>query len=673
MKRALLAALALAVVAVGCNQTTSRPAARLSGTYSLALANDFLFVTSADRSELRVLDLTKTPTDFVRAPNPLEPLAIPVVDYPDAIARDLKWGEAGAEFVGTYVYAWGQGGHEISAVATDRGLLKEIRRINVGLPLTAVAARASDDGQTSSLYVATYEGQGAGLGTVRRYVLPGADALASAEPPPPTVVATFAGSAVNALAVLPQDGQIIVSLRETPTTLGDVLWIDANTGATLGSLRFPANLANPLDCAAITSGAQFSSPLAGGTAEGSRADCGFSAPTRQLWIDAVRDSSDPRVRVWGMLDEESCGRQEYCTGLEAVELPLQGEAGAPKIVLDKLGLPMPTLRPSSGLLTSFSLAPNAAISVPGFGVTTFPLLGFATTGSGSIFVFDARPPEVFNLSAGPNAPTNSSQRLSGGELSGGPVDMFTGFGAARNERISIVYGGVLSSVRAWDGGIFPEQPVASLLQAGDRISFANCSTDGTGELLVTGSPDAGFGASGSPSGCDAGVALFAFRAAETSAQPFVVSGSVTGLMGRVGPGQTFQFPAADFNQRLSRYFFHTESALLAPANAPNPDGGALKPLPDEQLRFELVAPPADVQVGDRYIIDTSAGYQPLNVPVDPLVLGAYPNHYVPTAVVRSPTQNRLYLAYPSASDVLEIDVTNYSSTSGAYSISVPYQ
>ena len=76
MSRAL--SLVVAALAVACSQPPPGLETRISGTRSLALVGDLLFVTATDRSELRVLDLSVSPRrDFVRAPNPIEPLSIP--------------------------------------------------------------------------------------------------------------------------------------------------------------------------------------------------------------------------------------------------------------------------------------------------------------------------------------------------------------------------------------------------------------------------------------------------------------------------------------------------------------------------------------------------------------------------------------------------------------------
>jgi hypothetical protein len=95
VRRALVAAL---VLLCACSSRTAAPPARISGVNDIALVDNLLFITSTDRNELRALDLGEpefivnlVARDFVRAPNPLEPLSIPVLDRPVGIARDVRW------------------------------------------------------------------------------------------------------------------------------------------------------------------------------------------------------------------------------------------------------------------------------------------------------------------------------------------------------------------------------------------------------------------------------------------------------------------------------------------------------------------------------------------------------------------------------------------------------
>src|SRR5262245_19787336 len=93
-----LGAAALVAVALACTQAGTPQPGGGAGTYDLARVGNLVFVTSADLSELRVIDAHSDggpngtgPKDWVRAPNPIEPLEIPVEGRPVGLARDLRY------------------------------------------------------------------------------------------------------------------------------------------------------------------------------------------------------------------------------------------------------------------------------------------------------------------------------------------------------------------------------------------------------------------------------------------------------------------------------------------------------------------------------------------------------------------------------------------------------
>src|SRR6476619_4113756 len=106
-----------------------------------------------------------------------------------------------------------------------------------------------------------------------------------------------------------------------------------------------------------------------------------------------------------MLDAESCGRREQCTGLQAVEIPADGSAphlatshvqeftnpgdGGTDVLLGYDTLPMVTIRASSGAPNGFTLNPGARIVDPNLGLEEFSLAGLVTGGTGAITVFNA--------------------------------------------------------------------------------------------------------------------------------------------------------------------------------------------------------------------------------------------------------------------------------------------
>ncbi len=89
MRRAWLLLLpSLVALGFACSGATSAPPAALTGAHDLQLVKNMLLVTSSDKDELRVLDLEPSglplgTREFLPAPDPIEPLSIPVITRPD--------------------------------------------------------------------------------------------------------------------------------------------------------------------------------------------------------------------------------------------------------------------------------------------------------------------------------------------------------------------------------------------------------------------------------------------------------------------------------------------------------------------------------------------------------------------------------------------------------------
>ncbi|MGZ3460059.1 MAG: hypothetical protein ACXU86_16325, partial [Archangium sp.] len=183
MKRFIvsLGVLAGALLSACTQEAQTLTPAEMSGTYDLALVKDLLFVTSSDRNELRVLSLAQAQADrrFEPAPNPLEPLSIPVLERPQALTRDVLYVD-GVDWIAlttsdltkdeykglnqddvlaaqkrALVYARSNGSTQISIVATGSDnpseALREVRRLETTEmassrgPVTAFAALAPSD------------------------------------------------------------------------------------------------------------------------------------------------------------------------------------------------------------------------------------------------------------------------------------------------------------------------------------------------------------------------------------------------------------------------------------------------------------------------------------------------------------------------------------------------
>ncbi len=155
----------LAVVATACSQSGVAPPTQMSGTNSSVVSGSLLFVTSTRSNELRVLDLEPRPglqRDFVRAPNPLSPLSIPTLPAPVELATPTRYGPLGQPLQGDWVFARGAGSSAVTVVGAVNcpQQLKEFGRIapRPDSVVTALTSRLTVDDLQAQLFFATFDG-----------------------------------------------------------------------------------------------------------------------------------------------------------------------------------------------------------------------------------------------------------------------------------------------------------------------------------------------------------------------------------------------------------------------------------------------------------------------------------------------------------------------------------
>ncbi|WP_224362025.1 hypothetical protein [Hyalangium versicolor] len=389
----------------GCSDTQSiQTTAGLSGTYDLTAVGNYVFATSADRNELRVLDLAASPRDWVRAPNPIEPLAIPVLRRPLYLARDIRYETDGSEATGPYIYARSAGTEEISVVAavetTDEGekaYFKEAKRLGGLGFVTAFAARGAPKGGKSVLYFATQDESGSKL---FRLELEGPEALmAMAQQPQATEIpltTPLTDQSVTALLVMPAaEGQerIVVATRKTSVTAasGDRTYLlDPVSGAELVEYQFggPVRL--------LATHAAVSNLLLDKTSEGTTiCDLDDTLPPKVDLAHSVTTLKEGTY-VFGVLDESACTLldQEACSGVLAVE------ASTGALAVDSTESPMLPIRVGQALPTGLTIAADADVLIRCDGTSTVqrrPLIGIVPASDGRINIFDAAKLRSFDL------------------------------------------------------------------------------------------------------------------------------------------------------------------------------------------------------------------------------------------------------------------------------------
>ena len=353
-----------AVFVFGCQQQTTATRANLIGTHDLVLVDQltspttlagistdvdgvstvagvpsrYLFVTSADTNELRILENVRTGLtgrNFVRAPNPLESLSIPVLDRPTLLAADEGRNRGGVRVTGAYVYAGRPGAAEVSVVSLAQRRQLGGRPMATPGPVTAMGAWMNVDATAplletplpaiTTLYVATWDGAFASV--YRAQIATDSPAL----------------DQLTWERVFLVDQTPIVALRVVAPL----------ASRTLEGAPFCATA----PCLALST--RFDSGKGGASllldpATNRSTRLGFSGPVRYL------TASNNAARVYGILDEQACG-SAACGGVVAVDLVSSTADGGFPAALDALGLPMQPLRQGLGLITGLTVAAGGRV------------------------------------------------------------------------------------------------------------------------------------------------------------------------------------------------------------------------------------------------------------------------------------------------------------------------
>ncbi|MFL5357244.1 hypothetical protein [Archangium sp.] len=726
MKRFIVSLVVVAgALLSACTQTseTIQPVG-LSGTYDLVLVGDLLFVTSADSDELRALQLSTEVTErkFVQAPNPLEALSIPVLERPQALARDERYDENGAERSGSYVFARSSGSTQISVVGAfnrpDR--LKELARLDTkGLtadkssgPVTAFAARAADvaEGEEggSTLYFATQEGDGGRLWQVQLpapaellAVVQQSKDLCDSDPPNcKSVSELLSGNvkplpeaglptnvSVSSILVLPQPEMIAVATRGTAggATLGTSFTVELGTGMKQ-ELKFGAQVLQLATHGKVT------------------------YTDRQN----VSKTLEAGERIFGVLDASSCGGALQCTGVLAVQAREGGKDGKVangEVLSDVSGYPMMAINAGSGLPTGLSLSTDTnLIQQPGEPVDlpvpkqnpgdaqtytardrSVPLLGIVPLSNGEILFFDGVNLAPFNVNAN-NVTTGGIERAVNEATftrsliratgtaaeDTGDIEVATTYGVTRSQTYLLTYESVLPGMEALaiDEGAFrvPYQPRGAakgqVVEPGDHVVLLLSATSTQactdGELTVVSVlPPSGDEAratlvtSGAiPAACS-GYGFFQVRA--SGDRPLVLSTAGEDYLQRLGVNETFS--------RTGTYFFHPEGYMGQSENL------------EVSIRVTSLSRGTLLR-GARYVVTTQANYFPYVITVDTVNFAGLRSFRLPGPVVywkppldaqgNQPT-GYAYIVYPSASGVLEVDLTNIDASVANSRGVVPYR
>lgn len=359
--RALVMSVMWAMALWGCTQAASTTSGYPVGSRGMVLVDqlpddgtvattvsgvpgNYLFVTSTDTNELKVvqnyvLGVNEKGT-WVRAPNPLEVLTIPVLDGPSTLFADEGLSTEGRRVTGRFVYAIRNGGAELSVVDATPAGLRQVTSAPLVMPAPITAAAAwlgfslTQLPDSTQVYVATFDGS---TGTI--YSLTLATDLArrsTVATAKPVRLLDVGAESIQALAMVPPlagravDGQpfcagtsacLVVGTRSVKGAQGRTLMVDPDTLRTV-ALAFPG-------------------------------------PVRALEVPAGEKEAGRRIH--GLLDNGKCDSTS-CGGVMIIDTLSGTAAGGFPVLVDFSGQPMLPIQKAGVYAGSLAVAGAPAVT-----------------------------------------------------------------------------------------------------------------------------------------------------------------------------------------------------------------------------------------------------------------------------------------------------------------------
>ena len=636
----------LSLVLVGCSQSVGFSRGNMSGSHDIAMTDGYVFVTSADTNDLRVLQLTvpnSPQRTYVPAPNPLESLSIPTINRPTSLVIDDQW-VGGLLRHGSYVFASRSGGAEISIVGADPSEFREVSRLATPGPVTATAAVKLDD-TTSRLYFATFDGTQSTLFSIDLPSAPNAlRALTSAQRTALIrVVVSLGSDAVVALLVVPplvartSDQQpfcdtgnhcLVVGSRQAGGTNGQTVMLD------------PVSLRTAV--------------------------LGFPGPVRFLTTHNST-ATDPQVRagehVFAILDEEKCGGSD-CGGVIAVDtLRADSTSGGFHIAIDGTGAPMLPLDFGASLPVGLTIGVSRDLNSTDGGAlrlinqvtmgttvtqvsAAYAAVGVTTAANGGITFFDA----LRMMQIDGNDDEARAQNAVMISPEGYPAEYITGLDAGtdvnfhaqaitvadgvwRSQRVVAIWQAIISDtvlpVSGRTTSLAVPASVLGRVKLGDLVVFRTGSA-ACSDARITAINETGVTIDAVPADCPE-PAAFVIRAGPEA--PFTIfRESAPRYLGRAKAGDEFIWTEEVF-VRLDGY---------------NPSTPALR----MGFGFDSVtSPPPRDSVWQFFI---ASGYAPFTFLIDTNTVGCAITQLPGTALFDE-VRRRVYVVYPASNAIMDID------------------
>jgi hypothetical protein len=529
------AALAALLLSAACTSTTTSPVAKLANPTAVAQVGRSMLVLDVDRAQARALALTSPPT-ILRAPNPIYALAIPSAPYPNAIAAYTPYvppsdADASPTTAEPLPFAFILSTPSSQVTVVDSSNLARLGEFQVPDTTLAIAVQPCADpkkcsGEPTNLVLAVSEPTGgAALYTAS---LPIGFDSANVGQIKPTRIAVELGpnSRPQALAFSPSDRNLLA--------VGDLSTGDDGLGRT-GSLAIVM--------------------LSPDRASGTVSRYAVGGPLQELSIDPTG------TRLFGLIDSAACGEEAGCFGVIGFQLRASDKTpGAPALsqVPSPGAAPIPVPDSASeGVARGIAASPiDLTLSVtPASGVPTgISGLVMVSLANGAVALIDGA--NMTPVGAGVVLSHHLDSEGKEVELeAGAPTDLHGTPGTTRTETATIVNGGTLPSLSQSSGALEPSAGTLTAsgvdfpglgVQVGDRVSFlSGCSPNASSSVTAVAN---GVLTLASLDGCStAGAAAVTFDVTvpppgdDPAQDVYVVVGSVSGLMGRVRPNETFSF------------------------------------------------------------------------------------------------------------------------------------
>lgn len=617
-----------ALVGTGCADDALSAQADFGAPRSLALSGQNLFVAATDAPRLRVINLDSQ--RVVRAPNPLFSLSVPTVALPRAVA---SWRSVDGALSSPFVFTLSTVEPRVSIASAQRRLLIG-QLVTPEIPLDIAVTALADAADDTVAYISAMVD---GAGALFSFSLPAELAESSIETDLVELTREdgidLAGTIPQRIVASPTDPSLLAIANRAPGDAGVLLVNVADQTVTPVDVGGPAStlafdptgtrlfgLIDSEACLLAQSAASEGATDGAATGDGATGDStgdtsGDTQGGDEVESDGSVDAASAPTRSSSTVVPGSQGPKSGeglgdCSGLFAIDV----ETAAP---IESSPLRVP------GVLRGVAAAGAVTLKLPDDTKRDIDPLVLVTSSEGALYPVDGATLTLINAQE-----EESGFELTHVEPNGrssynetAPSEIAITEGRAVSQTVSILYEGLLPALNEKHGVLGPDglssagTDFAALgVEVGDRVEIEDAE-DACESFTVTAVAVGLLSLEGVPDACQGGV-TYGVRAGGA----YLVSGEVSGLMGRVAEGETFEF--------MGEALY--ELGLEVP----------------ETPALSFVMTGSDPRVDAGWTIEIEGGVEPFVVPLSSIIM--------PGAIVSDPATNDFYVAYQGGSAILRV-------------------